>query len=256
LQRPLLQAFEGVAKTAAKYAEIEQEAAALRAMVGERDASIAGAESRANVAETGFAEALAEIEGQRAQIADLAKERDARAEIEREANELKASLAEREAALQRAERETQEHAATALAMQSEIAVLRDALARAQRAEQERAAAAATKEVELGTMRETLAKTELEAQQRAVAATTLQSEMTVLREWMARTEREVQELVTAPLALRAEIATLEDTLTAARETGKAAIAAFRIVDPVALPKRDTPRGWPQAVVRIFGAQPSL
>jgi chromosome segregation ATPase len=254
LQGPLLQAFEDIAKTAVEYAEMKQEAAAMRAMVGERDAGIAAAEARADVAETGLAEALAEIEGQRAQIADLAKERDARAEIKREANELKATLAEREAALRRAEQEAQEHTAAALAMQSKIAVLRDDLARAERAEQERAAAAVTLEVELGTMRETLAQTELEAQQRAVAATALQSEMTVLRGRMARTEREVQERVTAAVASRAEISTLLDTLTAAREAGKAAITAFRI-DTAALPKRDTPRGW-QAVMRIFGAQPSF
>jgi chromosome segregation ATPase len=213
----------------------------MRAMAGERDAGIAAAEARADIAETGLAEALAEIEEQRAQIADLAKELDVRAEFKREANELRATLAEREAALRRAEQEAQERTAAALAMQSEIAVLRDALARAERAEQDRAAAAVTLEVEL-------AQTELEAQQRAVAATALQSEMTVLRARMARTEREVQERVTAAVALRAEISTLQDTLAAAREAGKAAIAAFRI-DTAALPTRDTSGGW-QAVMRIF------
>ena len=81
---PLLQAFEDVAEVAAKFPEIEQEAAALRAPVAERDTGLASAQLRADAAEARLADALAEIEGQRAQIAELARERDARAEIERE----------------------------------------------------------------------------------------------------------------------------------------------------------------------------
>src|SRR4029077_3303113 len=99
LQRPLLQAFEGVAKTAAKYPEIEQEATALRAAVGERDAVIDAADARAAGAEGRLAEARIEIDRQRAQIADLGRESDERAEVERTVNDLKATLAERETAL-------------------------------------------------------------------------------------------------------------------------------------------------------------
>src|SRR6266404_3783995 len=78
VQRPLLQAFESVAQTAAKYPEIEQEATALRAAVGERDAVIEAADARAADAEGRLAEALVEIE--------------------RTVNDLKATLAERETA--------------------------------------------------------------------------------------------------------------------------------------------------------------
>ena len=99
LQRPFQRAFEEVAKVAAKFPEVEQAAAGLRAAVDEREAAVEAANARAVVVEGRLAEALAEIEQQRAQIAELAKERDARAEIERETNGLKASLAERETAL-------------------------------------------------------------------------------------------------------------------------------------------------------------
>src|SRR5271166_2912402 len=99
LQRPLLQSFEDVAKTAAKYPGIEQEAKALWAAVSERDAVVEAVNARAAAVEGRLAEAFAEIEAQRTQIADLAREHDDRAEIERTANGLKATLAEREIAL-------------------------------------------------------------------------------------------------------------------------------------------------------------
>jgi hypothetical protein len=245
LQRPLLQAFEDVARIAAKYPEIEQEAVALRASVRERASIVKAANSRAADAAARLAEALLEINRQRAQIADLAEDRAARTEIEREASELKARLAERETALQRVEREAR----------SEIAVLREAAARAEQAEQECATAAVTLEAELGKMRETLAQTEREAQQRAVAATALQSEMTVLRERLGRTEREVQERVTAAAALQKEVVALQGTLDAARQVGKAAIAAFRI-ETAAPAKPDRPDGWRRGIMRFFGASRSF
>jgi hypothetical protein len=248
LQKPLLQSFEDVAKTAAKYPEIEQEATALRALVGERDSGIDAAELRANSAEASLAEALVEIEGQGAQIAELAKEREARAEIEREAraeierearaeierearaeiereaNELKTTLAEREVALRHAERQAQEHAAGALAMQSEIALLRDDLARAERAEQARAA----------------------------AAVTLEAGIAALRGRLAQTKREAQECGAAAEAMRAENAMLQNTLAAAQQVGKAAIAAFRSSSAAAM-EPDRPLGWRRAMIRFFGAR---
>ena len=254
LQRPLLQAFEDVAKTAIKYPEIEQEVAGLRALIGERDAGIAAAELRADAAEARLSHALAEIEGQRARIADLSQDRAARSEIEREASELRARLAERETALRHAEREAQERAAAAQAMQSEIAVLRDALSRA---EQQRAAAAVTLEAELGTMRETLARAEGEAQQRAAAAHALEAEVGALGGRLARAEGEAREREAAVAALEAEIATLHDTLTAARKVGKAAIAAFRTETAAPAPVRlGESRGWRRRMMRFFGARPSL
>ena len=332
LQRPFLQVFEDVARTAANYPEIEQEAASLRALVGERDAGIAAAELRANAAEAGLADALAEIEVQRAHIAELARANDERGEIEREASSLKATIAERdtavaelshradellaalrtaqaeaaarEAALRHAEQEAQERGAAAEAMQSEIATLRDALAQAERDEQEhaaetaaaqdeiaaleqeaeeRGAAAAAMEAEVATLRDalvqadreaqksgataevmqaevaalwdTLVQAEPEAQQREAAAVAMQGELAALRGRLTRAEGEARERAVAAAALQAEIVTLQSTLTAAREVGKAAIAAFRI-DTVAPTKPDRPRGWRQAVMRLFGTRTSV
>jgi hypothetical protein len=227
VQRPLLQAFEDVAKTVAKYPEIEQEATALRALVGERDADIASAALRANAAEASFADAPAEIEGQRAQIAEHGRERENGAEIEREVNELKATLGEREAALRHAEREVWERDAAAEAIQAEVGALREALAQAEREVRERDAAARALGTDVGALRGRLAKAEREATERAAAAATLE----------------------------AEIITLQGTLDAARKVGKAAIAAFRI--ETAAPRvPDGPLGWPQLVMRFLGAWSSF
>ena len=51
LQRPFQQTFEEVAKVAARFPQVEQEATALRAAVGERDAGVASAKLRADAAE-------------------------------------------------------------------------------------------------------------------------------------------------------------------------------------------------------------
>ena len=78
LQRPFVKAFEDIAKTAAKFPDFEQELACLRAAAGESHAL---------------------VEAQRAELEELAKERAACVLIENEASSLKATLAEREAAL-------------------------------------------------------------------------------------------------------------------------------------------------------------
>src|SRR5271165_3419586 len=241
LQRPLLQAFEGVAEIAAKYPEIEQKASGLRKAVSERDALVDATKLRANAAESRLADAFAEIEAQSGQIVELAREHDERAEREialaehsRRADELRAALqvvqseaAAREAALQHAEQKAQERRATAEAIEGEMATLREALALAERETQERGAAAEAVQTEVWGLRGRLARSEGEAQQRAAAAA----------------------------ALQAEIVTLQGTLTAARQVGKAAIAAFRIETAVPM-KPDEPRGWRQAIMRFFGARTSF
>ena len=60
---------------------------------------------------------------------------------------------------------------------------------------------------------------------------------------------------AGAALQAEIATLQDTLTAARDVGKAAIAAFRI-EAAAPIKPVEPSGWRETIMRYFGAPASF
>src|SRR5215813_7385324 len=77
LQRPFQRAFEEVAKVAAKLPEVEQKAIALRAAVDERDAVAEAAGDRAAAVEGRLTAALAEIEQQRAQIAEIADELEA-----------------------------------------------------------------------------------------------------------------------------------------------------------------------------------
>jgi len=296
LQRPFLQVFEDVANTAAKYPAIEQEARALRASVSERDAAVAAGDARAAVVEGRLAEALVEIEQQRAQIAELASERDeasslrgtlaereaAYAELSRRADELRAALqaaqaeaAAGEAALRHAEQQAQERGASAEAMHTEVAELWDTLMHAERETQQHEATATAMRGEIRTLRGSLARAEREGGRRAAATEALEAEMRELREAVARSAREksaiaaealevrgklaqaegaAKEREAAAVALRTEIATLQDTLTAAREVGKAAMAALR--SEAAAPKQlDRPRGWRPAVMRLFGGRAS-
>jgi hypothetical protein len=223
LQTPLVQAFEGVAEVASKYAEIEQEAAALRMQVSERDTELASAQQRADTAEARLADALTEIEGQRAQIADLARERAARAETERELSAIKAALSGREAALKRAE-------------------------------EERAAANLTLEADLGALHEKVAQAERDLQQRVNATQVLEREVRALRTRLDQAEVEATERRTAVAALQTEIAALQGSLSAAREAGKAAVAAFRL--DAAVPVPDKPGGRRRGIMRFFEARPSL
>ena len=276
LQSPFQQVFEEVAKVAAKYPDIEQEAASLRAAVGERDALVEAADGRAVTVEGRLAEAFAQIEQQQAQIAALATERDearglkatleeretALADRSHRADELLAALqvaqaeaAAREAALERAEQEAQERGVVAEAMRSEIAVLRGALTQAQRAGQERAVAADAMQAEVTALREALAQAEREAQQRAAAAQALEAEVGALRGGLARAERDARERAAAVAASQAEVVALQGTLTAARQVGKAAIAAFRASSAAPM-EPDRPLGWRQAMMRFFGAGTSV
>src|SRR6516162_6533777 len=237
LQRPFLQAYEDVAKKAAKYPAIEQQAMALRAAVSERDAAVEAAEGRAGGAEARLAEALAEIEQQRVQIGELARERgEARSlkeslveretacsDLSRRVDELLSALqaaqaegAAREAALRCAEQEAQKRDAAAEAMQAEVVTLRDALTQAEREAQERAASEAALQSETAGLRNALAQAE---QERAAVAEAMQAQVATLRlrNAMAQAAHETQ----AATAMQAEIATLRDALQARG----AAAAAF-------------------------------
>src|SRR5246500_3136523 len=119
LQRPLLQAFEGVAKTAAKYPEMEQEAAVLRAAVGERDAIIETADARAAETERTVVDLKATLAERETALAELSRQADGLLAAQQATQ---AELAAREAALQNAERSEWERAA-AEAMRSQIAIL-------------------------------------------------------------------------------------------------------------------------------------
>jgi ubiquinone/menaquinone biosynthesis C-methylase UbiE len=140
LQSPFQQVFQDVAETAAKFAEIEREAAALRLLVDDRDAGIASAEARASAAEARLAGALAENEAHQAQLAYLTRERDGHAKIERELNELKVTLAEREKSLAEHSRRGEELGVALQAEQAQVATYQAALLMAEQKGQERDAA--------------------------------------------------------------------------------------------------------------------
>ena len=261
LQRPLLQAFEGVAKTAAKYPEVEQEATALRAAVGERDAVIEAADARAAGAEGRLADLKATLAERETALAEHSRRAD---ELDAALQAAQAEIAARDAALRHAEHEARERGPAALATQNEIAGLRAALEQAEQEGQKhlaatealqaevgaQAAAAEVLQAEIGSLRQTLAQADRAAQERGVAAEALQTEVVLLRETLAKAQREAQERAAAVPALQAEIGALQETLTAARQVGKAAIAAFRM-DAVAPARPEEPRGWRRAVMRFVG-----
>jgi hypothetical protein len=244
LQTPLQQAFEDIAKTAAKYPQIEKEATGLRALVDEREAGIAAAEKRASGAEARLADTLAKLEGQRAQNAELAGERAKRAEIERAATELKATLAEREASLREYSRRADEFGAALRAAEAQVATYEGALERAEREVQERRAATLALESEIRALRQQLAQ----AQQ-------VGAEVMTVRQKLAQAEREARERAAVAIELQAEIVEKQDMLTAARRVGKAAIAAFHI-ETGASAKPNRPGGWWQGIMRFFGPGPSF
>jgi hypothetical protein len=92
LQRPFLQVFEHLAKTL----PIIPRSSRKRRPCGRPSRT---AEHRANPSEARLADAVATTEGQRAQIALIARERDEHAEHARGARGLRATLVERETAL-------------------------------------------------------------------------------------------------------------------------------------------------------------
>ena len=260
LQRPLIAAFEDIANTAVKYSDVEQEATSLRAVIGERDADFAAANARAVDAERRVAEALAQIEQQRGQLAELARERDDASGLQEMLAERAATLGqEREVAqaevailreaLARTERAGQESAAASDAMRAEIGSLRAALTQAEREGLARGSAAEAMQEEVEALRDTLARTERRAQQRAAASQALEIAFVGLRAKWAKAEHESRESAAAAKAMYAEIMALRGTLNATRRIGQAAIAAFRIDNktPVEL---DGPRGWRQPIARFF------
>jgi hypothetical protein len=248
LQRPLLQALEGVAKTAAKYPEIEQEAAFLRAAIGEREAVVEAADGRAAAAEGGLAQALEEIERQRAQITEFARERD-------EATSLRATLAERETTLAETSRRADEFLAALQVAQAERAARDAASAELSHQADELRAALQAAQAETAARESALRRAEQEAKERNVAATALQREVATLRGGLARAEREATERAAAAAALQTEIVAVQGKLTAVRQVGKAVIAAFR-ASSAAPVEPDRPLGWRQAMMRFFGAGTSV
>src|SRR5216683_2109328 len=217
LQRPFLQAFEDVAQVAAKYPEIEHEATVLRA-------AVETAEHRANATEARLVDAVAKIEEQRTQIAEIARERDNHAEHARETGGLRATLAEREAASADLSRRADELLAALQVAQAELETREAALRSAEQEAQQRSAAAEAMQSELAALQETLGQAEREAQERAVGAEAIQAEVAALQEVLAQAGRAGHERAVTADALRAEVIALWDTLAQAEhEAGERAVA---------------------------------
>jgi len=270
LQRPYQQVFEDVAKTAAKYPEIEQQATALRAVVSERDAAVEAADARAAGAEGRLADALLEIEQQatalratvserdtaveaadaraagaegrladalleidhqRGQIAELARERD-------EVSRLNAALAERETALADLSRRADELLAALQAAQAEAAAREAALSHAEQEAQDRAAAALAIESEVATLRDALTRAERAGQEHRVTVDTMRAEVTALREALAQAEREAQEHAAAAQALEAEVAALRGGLARAERDVRERAAALAASQAEVVALKDT------------------
>jgi hypothetical protein len=240
LQRPFLRAFEEVAKIAGKLPESEEQAAALRTALGERDAIIETAERRASDAEAALRTALGERDAiietaerrasdAEARLAEAVAEREAALpELSRRTDELlaaqraaQAELAAREAALGHAEQEAQERRVAALAMQSEIAALRRSVVQDA---QERAATTAAMHGEITQLRGALVQAEGVARERADASAEMQAEITELRDALAQAEGAAREGADASAAMQAAIAELRDRLAQAAQEAQVRAAA--------------------------------
>jgi ADP-heptose:LPS heptosyltransferase/GT2 family glycosyltransferase len=204
MQRPLQEAFEDISAIAAKFPEFEQEAARLRAVIEERDQIVEAANARASAGQA----RSAELEQEAARLRAVIEERD---QIVEAANaRASAGQARSAEALQRLKQEAQEHDAAVTALRNELAGLRYTVTQAEREAQQCTAAAEASAGEVEALNQRLTLAEGKATERAAA-------------------------------LEAEIVTLQGTLAAARQIGKAALAAFRI-DATAPAKPTRPRGW--------------
>jgi ribulose-5-phosphate 4-epimerase/fuculose-1-phosphate aldolase len=74
----------------------------------------------------------------------------------------------------------------------------------------------------------------------------------LREALAQAEREAEQRAAAVAALQDDVMALHGTLTAAREVGKAAFAAF-LIDKAVPTEPNGSRGWWQVAVRFLGTR---
>ncbi len=165
---------------AAAVAQVEAEAAGLRARIGERGAAAAAAEARAGAAEAGLAEIQHELAAQGERFADLVRERDehaaAVAQVEAEAAGLRARIGERDAAAAAAE------------------------ARASAAE----AGFAQAQAEIARLRADIDQADTEMRQRGAAEFALRGDLESLRRAFNRIERERDERVGELEAVRVEV----------------------------------------------------
>jgi hypothetical protein len=279
LQEPFQRAFEHAADIAAKVPPLEQEVAALRSAVAERDALIEAANSRTSAAEGRVAEVLSETEVLRARLDETARERDGNAAA---LEEVQSRLAERESVLKDAlgradelaallksseqaraaslaEFEAQKVCVTALSderdalsattaeLQSEIETLRTKLA-----DERDTLTATTGELqsEIQTLRAAIAAAEQRESKNHSAISSLQEEISSLGTELENAERRARAGETAAATRQAEITSLRAELDAARDIGKAALASLRVTPaPILPPQRSA--GWVKFTLRRLG-----
>jgi hypothetical protein len=247
LQGAFQRDFEQAAASAAKLPVLEQEAAALRASLQERDAQIEAVRGEAQASAAQAAEALAEIERQRAQIAELVGGRDAAvtaleavrgeaqagavgmaeisAEIERQRAQLADLVRERDemtVALAAARAEVEARGGSRMDGDGRVTELEEAL-------RSRTAAAEAMEAELAALREALAAAEHQAQESEAPPAGLWAELEDLRNAVAQAEREAGERSAAATMMQSEIGEIHQALIDAQERaadGETTAAALR------------------------------
>jgi hypothetical protein len=230
LQGAFQRDFEQVAAGAAKLSLLEPEAAALRASLEERDAQIETVRGEAQASAAQTAEALAEIERQRAQIAELVGGRDAAvmaleavrseaqagavgmAEIERQRAQLADLLRERDeiaVALDAARAEVEARGGSRLDNDGRVTELGEALGN-------RTAAADAMEAELAALREALAAAEHRVRESEASPAGLWAQLEDLRNAVAQAEWEAGERSAAVTMMQSEIGEIHQALLDAQE----------------------------------------
>jgi len=233
--------------------------------------------------EARLAEALAEIDGRRAHLAEVIQERDdlAAAMEERSGAQEPAEIASLREALAVAERDAGADAAAAEAMRTEIARLREALALAERGARESAATEynlrgdvlrlrklvvqherrareqqtdATSARAVDSLRSELAavKQQLgEVRDRATQTGTVEAANTELREALRQAEEKLRRHVAEAETARSDIASLRGELDVARDVSTRLVAALR-ANLVPAPEPIAERvGWWRAALGVLG-----
>jgi hypothetical protein len=287
LQEPFQRAFERAAEIAAETPRLEQEIAALRSAVAERDLAIEAANLRVSAAEQEVQSRLAEHEAalqvalQRAdELAALLQS----AEAERTAavEETQVRLAERDAALKTAEQRADEFAALVKSFEAErtaalaeaeaekarsadfaaelarlhaqLEATRTLLTEAEGSRQQKEKAANELQKEIASLRTALTEAGRSQQRHESVTAELRAEIASLRSTAARAEEQQRGSETANASLRSEIASLKNELAAARDVGKAAIDALRFEAARPAPAVLQKPGWRGSVLRRFGFRP--
>jgi hypothetical protein len=212
--------FEQMAATAASLPAVEQEAAALRQAVAERDAAIAQSQGRADEAEAAReraeqmaaerAIALAAAEGETGELRGML------AQLEQQRQERETALAASQGEISRLhetlaqlEQQRQEWEAALAASRNEISRLHDMLMQVELQRHERETELAAGGSEISRLLDMLMQVELQLEARAISLAVSQGEISSLRELLLQADRREQERESAMLASEAELVGLRD-----------------------------------------------